>query len=433
MSSDNTGIEWTDATWSPVRGCSRVSEGCKHCYAGVQAARIIAMDRGRGVVEGQGAYDGLLAKGGQWNGKIKTVPKALDEPLRWSKPRKIFVNSMSDLFHENVPEQFIDQIFVVMALSPRHTFQVLTKRPERMMEYCKNFSFERAVESCRGADGVSVILRRSIAELQDIFRLGGRTDYFHPQRDAYPLPNLWLGVSVEDQKTADERIPQLLQTPAAVRWISAEPLLGQLKLDKWFDAWTCSNCYFHGSENDSGPVVCRGCRSEGVYGDDAGENKCLECKDNDFGQSCPECGISHSWSRDYGYKFENPLPKLDWVVVGGESGADARPMHPSWVRSLRDQCAAVGVPFLFKQWGEWTPEDPGETSHKDTAGVLPNGDFRLRSQGYQPPFDSMDRLRAANYVRLDGRTLMHHIGKKRAGRLLDGVLHDGYPVDGGAQ
>lgn len=133
--SDKTGIEWTDASWNPIRGCSRVSEGCRHCYAESQAARIIAMDRGRGIPEGKGAYDGLLAKGGQWNGTIRMLPGLLTQPIRWSKPRKIFVNSMSDLFHESVPFEFIAAVFGVMASTPRHTYQVLTKRPGRMLEF----------------------------------------------------------------------------------------------------------------------------------------------------------------------------------------------------------------------------------------------------------------------------------------------------------
>lgn len=294
---DKTKIEWTDATWNPVRGCSRVSEGCRNCYAEGVANRF----KGEGM-----PYEGLIAKGGQWNGQIKLVPENLDQPLRWNRPRRIFVNSMSDLFHENVPDDFIDQVFAVMALADRHTFQVLTKRPQRMMEYLKKFDSQDA-----------------------LFRDKG-------------LPNVWLGVSVEDQATADERIPLLLQTPAAVRWISAEPLLDHLDLcsispanqPKWIDAVN-------------------------------------------------------------GWHFGRPCNKLDWVVVGGESGKNARPMQREWARSLRDQCQAAGVPFLFKQWGEWAPN---WLCRDDDNSEIP------------------------------GTMWMDRMGKKIAGRKLDGCLHDGYPV-----
>lgn len=188
-----TKIEWTDATWNPLRGCSRVSDGCRNCYAEKVANRF----------SGPGQpYEGLIAKGGQWNGKIKLVPEKLSEPLRWKKPRMVFVNSMSDLFHESVPDDFIDKVFAIMAQCPEHTFQILTKRPKRMLSYlsAKN--------------------------------LGRRVNSYLPSTVNYPIPpkNVWLGVSVEDQKSADERIPLLLRCPAAVRWVSAEPLLGPVNL-----------------------------------------------------------------------------------------------------------------------------------------------------------------------------------------------------------
>lgn len=246
-----TKIEWTDATWNPLRGCSRVSDGCRNCYAEKVANRF----------SGPGQpYEGLIAKGGQWNGKIKLVPEKLSEPLRWKKPRMVFVNSMSDLFHESVPDDFIDKVFAIMARRPKHTFQILTKRPERMLRYLSSTNIGRRVNSY----------------------LPSTVNY------SMPLPNAWLGVSVEDQVTADERIPLLLQTPAAVRWVSAEPLLGPVNMT-WVD------------------------RSDGM--------------------------------------MVERFPFIDWVVAGGESGAKARPMHPEWVRSIRDQCVAAGVPFFMKQMG----------------------------------------------------------------------------------
>jgi protein gp37 len=203
---DRTNISWSDATWNPIRGCSRVSMGCVHCYAETIAARFSK--------PGQ-AYDGLTDKNGRWNGQIMVVEKHMLDPIRWREPRKIFVNSMSDLFHENIADEVIDRVYAVMAAARRHTFQILTKRPARMLEYMTSTANgakrEMHVQSslaqlCRGRSALGQLLC------------------------AWPPRNVWLGVSTEDQKTADERIPLLLQTPAAVRWISAEPLLGPIEL-----------------------------------------------------------------------------------------------------------------------------------------------------------------------------------------------------------
>jgi protein gp37 len=179
------GIPWTEDTWNPIRGCSRVSLGCggPHGQGGCYAERLAIRLSGPGQ-----PYEGLVKStpsGPRWTGRVALVESALDLPLRWKKPGRIFVNSMSDLFHEKVPDEWIDRIFAVMAKAPQHTFQILTKRPERMLEW--------------------VTRSRPV-----------------------PLPNVWLGVSVEDQETADVRIPLLLQTPTAVRWVSYEPALGSV-------------------------------------------------------------------------------------------------------------------------------------------------------------------------------------------------------------
>lgn len=322
---DRTGIEWTDATWNPLRGCSRVSEGCRHCYAETVAARF----SGPGL-----PYEGLIhPKTRGWNGKIKLVPEALDQPLRWKRPRRIFVNSMSDLFHEAVPDDFIDSVFAVMALTPQHTFQVLTKRPERMLAYLSDEWRSALVEGA--------------AQALYAARTGEDPSMWLAVH--LPLPNVWLGVSVEDQATADERIPLLLQCPAAVRWISAEPLLGHVDLGRFL--WSIT-------PDPRGFVP----------------------------------GAVHQ---------ANDRGLLHWVVAGGESGHGARPMHPDWARSLRDQCAAAGVPFLFKQWGEWIDGDQPEAARyvatDETSHDWPGGKFSAR------------------------------VGKKAAGRHLDGVLHDQTP------
>ena len=312
--SDHTGIEWTDATWNPLRGCSRVSEGCRHCYAETVAHRFSK--------PGQ-PYDGLTNSHGAWNGNIMLVDKVLDQPLRWQKPRRIFVNSMSDLFHEKVPFEFIDKVFAVMALAPRHTFQILTTRPARMLEYVS------------GMTGAEHVLNRVIRAGQAMKMPGGQ---HKPGGPTWPFANVWLGVSVENQAAHDERLPLLMRTPAEVRWISAEPLLGPINLG----------------------------------------------------------GIGRPQSR-----LERPGPRLDWVVVGGESGAGARPMHPAWVRSLRDQCINAKVQFLFKQWGEWAPNClcATERAHPDMPRPEPG------------PLGCMFRC-----------------GKKAAGREIDSRTWDEYPA-----
>ena len=322
------GIIWTSHTWNPLRGCSRVSAGCMNCYAEEMAGRFCGAGQ---------PYEGLVTKtaqGARWNGEVRLLMDKLGEPLRWTKPRMVFVNSMSDLFHPAVPDEFIDRVFAVMAQSPRHTFQILTKRPERMRDY---LSWE-----FRGA---------SIDQASK-----GRVDPMLALSKQFVLPNVWLGVTVENQQAADDRIPLLLQCPAAVRWISVEPMLGEIDL-RWIAAW-------------DGMATKPRSETETVVTD----------------------------------RFDG-LRCIDWVVCGGESGKNARPMHPDWARSLRDQCAVAGVPFLFKQWGEWAPAPPDAGKSWEA--------FRARGgrDSYFWP----------------GGAVMELVGKKRAGRLLDGVLHDGFP------
>lgn len=276
-----TGIEWTDATWNPILGCSRVSEGCRNCYAEGIAARFRTNKSGKDTV-----YSGLtqIVNGHpQWTGKIVETKKLL-EPLSWKKPKRIFVNSMSDLFHENVTDEQIDKIFTVMALCPQHTFQVLTKRPKRMLAY-----LDRALG--RVADLV-IAMRRERGDYSPVCPL----PHLSPCSVWWPLANVWLGVSVENQATADERIPLLLQTSAAVRFISAEPLLGKIDLTAW---------------------------SRSVRG----------VRPDDF----KDCARA--------------TPSISWIICGGESGRGARPMNPEWARSLRDQCEAARAYLSFLSSG----------------------------------------------------------------------------------
>lgn len=356
---DKTGIEWTDATWNPVTGCSKVSSGCKHCYAERDWARLSANPETR--------YFNRLFTDVQVHGDMLSLP------VRWAKPRRIFVNSMSDLFHVEVTDGFIANVFAVMAACPQHTFQVLTKRPERMLDLLG------------GKDARWIAQAQQRMTEAGVIPAGAYTV-------RWPLPNVWIGVSVEDQEAADERIPLLLRTPAAVRWISAEPLLGHVDLGRWIGDEDCYVCgaRFFGDEIrlrlPAGPEQVRVVDFEDEPDDE-----------NDIRRVCPACGQRDDCGEVGPVEEEDLGGGLNWVIVGGESGPKARPMHPYWVRSLRDQCAAAGVPFLFKQWGEHAPYDRGAIV--GTNLVTPNA--------------------------LD--TPMQRFGKKLAGRLLDGVEHNGYP------
>lgn len=315
----DTKIEWTDATWNPVRGCSRKSDGCRNCYAEQQALRITRFDRAKGLPEGQGAYDGLVtmtSQGPKWTGQIRELMDKLDEPIRWKKPKRVFVNSMSDLFHEGVSDVFIADVFAAMAYARQHTFQVLTKRPERMLQLLTSEAFAELYDQATGIAhevACEVLARRG--EFNPNARL---TTDIRAMDPSLPRPNIWLGVSVEDQATADDRIPLLLQTPAALRFISAEPLLGPVDLP---------GLVYYGTENSGGIVPLR----------------------------------------DRGY------PQLDWVITGGESGRGSRLMKAEWARSLRDQCQAAGVPFFFKQWGGADTKEAGRLLDGRQWNEFPGG------------------------------------------------------------
>ncbi len=252
--SDKTGIEWTDATWNAITGCTKVSPGCDHCYAETLALRLQRM--------GQRKYaDGF---------RVTLHERALTIPLKWREPKRIFVNSMSDQWHVDVPEDFSDRMFAVMALTPRHTYQILTKRPQRATNYLSDPETRERVSY----------------HLKDFWHAMGKVDLsFGLYRLAHwPLDNVWIGTSVEDARVA-HRIDALRRCPAVVRFLSCEPLIG-------------------------------------------------------------------------------PLPNLNldgihWVITGGESGPDYRPLDLDWVRDIRDQCLAAGVPFFFKQWGGRTPKSGG--------------------------------------------------------------------------
>ncbi len=359
-----TKIEWTDETWNPLIGCSRVSPGCDHCYAiGVVHRGMSPQHVGLTVKPADGPTD--------WTGEVREVPHLLDRPLRWKRPRRIFVNSLSDLFHPQVDDLFIAKVFAVMALAPQHTFQILTKRPQRMAKLVASVDFKLTVDSAiAGVLGVSAIDYAPYTSGEDVRRLGravqeARTKAGVPEITPWPLPNVWLGTSIESDRYSF-RADHLRATPAAVRWISAEPLLGPLpSLD---------------------------------------------------------------------------LTGIDWVVAGGESGPGARPMHPDWVRDLRDRCLdsdewdevqeRIRTKFLFKQWGSWAP-DPltrGTWSlydESEVGGIIP---FKQVTSGTVRRVDlaGCDRVQAVHDT---GRsTRMVRMDKKAAGRELDGRTWDEYPA-----
>jgi protein gp37 len=275
--SQQSSIEWTEATWNPTTGCDRISPGCDHCYALTLAGRLKAM--------GQPRYqrDGDPRTSGPGFGLTLHEDK-LEEPLRWRKPRVVFVNSMSDLFHKDVPADFIERVFGVMAQCPQHTFQVLTKRPKRMRDTL------------------------------EVWQAAGWS----------PPPNVWLGTSIESRQYLS-RVERLCETPAAVRFISAEPLLGPLA-----ERMHCGTC----------------------CGDDG---------------ACPECaGVGWWWSME-----SLDLVGIDWLIVGGESGPDHRPIRAEWVRDLRDLCEYADTAFFFKQWGGTRPKSGGRLLDGRTWDEMP--------------------------------------------------------------
>jgi len=340
----DTKIEWTkgddgtpEATWNPVTGCTRVSEGCRNCYM----ARVVPR-------HGQDPWTVVLH------------PDRLGIPLHWKKPRRIFVNSLSDLFHKDVPDGFIDMAFAVMAIARRHTFQVLTKRPKRMLTYLSTLTFERLLDcanhNSEGRDhGPGAYNFASINALSTKARFIAGEKSAHWPMPHPPLPNVWLGISCENQATADERIPLLLQTPSAMRFISAEPLLGPINLSLFQ------------------PFLARRSR----------------------GSLAALRGIAKA---------------LDWVIVGGESGPHARPMHPDWARSLRNQCQAASVPFFFKQWGEWAPFCVDALRTVPYLCIRKDGSPAVGVVTKEDPGKGMQR-----------------VGKHAAGRVLDGRTWDEMP------
>ena len=356
-----TGIEWTHLegtkgeTWNPVVGCSLASPGCTNCYAMDFAG--LRLDREGGPAHYRGTTKVVNGKR-VWTGHVALAEHKLIEPLRWTKPRTIFVNSMGDVFHEDVPDEWIDRVFAVMSLAPQHTFIVLTKRAERMRKYfAEAVGRDGSVMTATRGYGICIEREMHIREAMQPFASLPGAD--HGSAVRFPLPNVWLGISCEDQTRADERVIHLLATPAAVRLVSGEPLLGGIDFTR------------------------------------------LRI-DDDTRLDALQSYTSKRLEGGHWEHFPNGNPSLDWVIVGGESGSGARPMHPGWARSIRDQCKAAKVPFFFKQHGEYVTAPSNQ--HLDREHIFLSRDW--------------------DFVR---------VGKKAAGRLLDGREHVEFPrvVGGG--
>jgi protein gp37 len=304
-------IEWCDATINPIVGCSKISPACHNCYAEGMAKRLQSM--------GTRGYDGVVTEEGKWSGKLNFVWSELEKPMKWKKPRRIFVGSMTDLFHENVSDEWIDEIMVRVQFEKQHTFIFLTKRTERMKEYFSSREFRG--QNCK--DGV--------------------------------VQNLWIGTTVENQEQANIRIPILLNTPATKRFVSIEPMLEKI------DIWNVDNFIYDGFLK---------------------------------GYVDKEYSLVSGASPN--------ICKLDWVICGGESGRNARSLHPDWVKDLQEQCEISNTPFFFKQWGEFMEEN--QMTDKLT-----------QMKGQTSSFMS------------DGSLTFHRCGRKSAGKLLDGKLCQAFP------
>lgn len=323
---DNTGIEWCDATVNFWIGCTKVSAACDHCYAEAMASRFGLAKWGHGE------------KRVRTKGAIATAFRLDRKAQRLGRRLKVFSNSMSDFFDAEVDDSWRDEAMAAMALCGHLDWLILTKRPKVMLSYC----------SSRFSGEFNTYISDAMADLSHPYSEDHHQATIDRTDLGKPLPNVWLGVTAENQDMADLRIPELLRTPAAKRFLSCEPLLGAIRFrDEWL------RC-------PGGAEYGRGLSRTTVH---AG------------------CCESH--------------PRIDWIIAGGESGPQARPMHPNWARSLRDQCVAAGVPFFFKQWGEW-----GFT-----------GDVIVGARdAYFWPFNDDGSVGPVSYL----------IGKERAGRLLDG-------------
>ncbi|MDL2306603.1 phage Gp37/Gp68 family protein [Desulfovibrio sp. OttesenSCG-928-C06] len=323
---NNTKIEWCDVTWNPVTGCPgpKVSPGCANCYA---ERMVYSRLRGRCGYHTALPFD------------IHTHADRWLQPVKYKKPKRIFTCSMGDLFHERVSFGLVAKVFAVAALCPQHTFMILTKRPERMRAFMTD-------TSCAAND------RRGT-----MYQLFAGQAGLDPCMDGlrWPLSNVWLGVTVCNQAEADVKIPVLLDTPAAKRFVSVEPMLGPINLgfrrtptDRDYRGW-----------NGDGPID---------------------------------------------YVETARVDEIQWVICGGETGPKARPVNYAWVYKLAEQCWGAGTPFFFKGWGEWTP-----------AFYQPDGGYKVHQDASIPDgFKATPHIFAEN-----PGIRMYRVGKRCSGRLLN--------------
>ena len=351
-------IEWTDKTWNPITGCTKISAGCANCYAERMSKRLAGLG---GYPKKDPFRPGL------------EHPKQWLKPCKWKKPRLIFVCSMGDLFHKDVSFDLVHKVLAVAINEPRHTFILLTKRPERMYEFITHYRH----------DGHHVF--------------SDRVTPYNPSRNKqayllldhkqdWPLANLWLGGSAENQAALDARAPYVISTPSALWFMSLEPLIGPIDLRPRPNPDTC--------------IVC-------------GEG--------------PDAPHNHP----FGYRNRG----LDWIIVGGETGPGARPMHPEWVRKIRDQCAQAGIPFFFKSWGEYGPSGVDLQTGEPTFRMFQNkAQWVNKARTWMLPGDiclDMTGRILRKGADFDGArypvAIMRKMGKKAAGNLLDGQVWDQFP------
>ncbi|MHB1420745.1 MAG: DUF5131 family protein [Bacillota bacterium] len=414
-----TKINWADVVWNPITGCTKVSAGCDNCYAERMSKRLAGR---HGYPEDEPF-------------KVTMHLHKLNDPFNWKKPQRIFVNSMSDLFHEDVPFTFLFRLWLTMQHVDNfhHTFLILTKRPERMLEFYN--------------------------WLQDRPKNGDMSVEF-------ARPHIWLGVTAETQEMADLRIPILLQIPAAVRFVSVEPMIGPVDLRPWLKK------YYHGGKPGLNigdkllppsvtrkPTLLQYAQKIAPEGPQRKDRVYLTIDQDDAGifamvysrsggsvyravpalplEEDPDCKVP-------GYSFQTPVatvvekqaPLIDWVIAGGESGPGARPCHPDWIRNLRDQCQAVGVPFFFKQHGEWIecnsdelPPSRYDERCKTEFKLLCNkgwkwtltADAMFDHQEHNYPDHFSEEKPICNPI------TVRRVGKKKAGRELDGRTHEEIP------
>ena len=352
------GLYWDEA-WSLVSGCTHVSPGCDHCWSATETHM-----RANNPNEKVKARNEGLTEQGSFNGQVRLNYDFLDKPLRKRKPTVYAV--WNDLFHEDVPDEFRDQAFAVILAChiwnnvPEHKFLILTKRAGSMAEYFSAGAEALLKRWAKAGDGwlicddpdiyFSELIESAVCHDWDKAGTNSSGSPYKPWgylHQLWPLPNVWLGVTAENQEQADKRIPILLQIPAAVRWVSVEPMLGPINLSHLDHAW---------------------------------QTNALTGKQSDMGRPYYDTG------------------KLDWVACGGESGHGARPLHPDMAWGLMDQCVSVGIPFFFKQWGEWINDYPNHLESKCWKQTYQHG------------------------------TTFYRVGKKNAGRLLDGRTWDDMPV-----